>query len=168
MEVTCRICYAKSNKKFEATVKDSYLAEYYQCSECFYLFIKNPIWLSEQYSDSLGSQDTGFLQRNIVFARSLRFLLPLIVPYSLKNQFLDYAGGFGTLTRLMRDYGYNFFSYDPFCKPIISPYHNHSSIEHQYTAITLFEVVEHIENPFKLIKQLLMHTNILIFNAIDT
>jgi hypothetical protein len=80
-----------------------------------------------------------------------------------KGKYIDYGGGYGILTRIMRDKGYDYYRYDTYCENIFVKDFDKSEPESdaQYKLLTAFEVFEHLVNPSaELEKMLEWSTNI--------
>jgi len=134
---------------FRHEVLSKYEIEYFLCPHCGLIQTEEPYWLDEAYETAIASLDTGILHRNI---RIRRYLEPLIELLGLaQGHFADIGGGYGTLTRLMRDIGYDFSTYDPYCENIFAI---NFEVQPQatYDALLAFEVVEHLSDPLKFLK----------------
>lgn len=102
----CKICDSISNKIFAAQILNRYMVSYYKCGRCGFIQTENPFWLEEAYANSINLSDTGLVSGNIKMSRVVRLLL--MIRFSARKSYLDYGGGFGLFTRLMRDSGYDF------------------------------------------------------------
>jgi len=156
----CRVCKKPNGKSiFSAIIFDKEV-KYYECKNCSYVQTEFPYWIDRAYKDSLTNSDTGILQRNLMNAKYVLASLILLKNRNLKV--LDYAGGIGILTRLLRDYGINAFWYDKFCANILArnfEYNKNLKID----LITAFEVFEHLVDPEKEVENLIKKSrNILI------
>lgn len=141
----CKICKSKALYVKTLKVRDSYDALYYLCETCGFMFIGNPMWLGEAYNEPINITDTGYVLRNMYLSRKTLVLFSLL--FSTKSNFLDFAGGYGMLARLMRDYGLDFFlddAYTPnlFMKGFV---YKNQKVE----AVTCFECFEHLSDPKK-------------------
>ena len=83
-----------------------------------------------------------------------------------KGVFLDYGGGYGIFTRLMRDYGYDFYSYDKYCDNLVSRGFDGDIKNNRYDCITSFENFEHFENPIDDIEKIFSLTDLVIFSTV--
>lgn len=158
----CKICHNKTGTAFKHTVLRKYTACYLQCSNCGFLFAENPIWLNEAYSEAITESDTGLLSRNIELSRKISVLI-----YKLFNQngkFLDYAGGYGVFTRLLRDAGFSFFHADPYTENIFAKdfvWNTSISVD----GITCLECFEHFVEPIQEIEKILDISKNVIFST---
>ena len=80
---------------------------------------------------------------------------------------IDWGGSEGLFTRLMRDRGFNFLSYDKYREPF---YAEHFSVDDlrnvQPVALTLFEILEHLSNPYEDIREIFsLRPDVLIFTT---
>jgi 2-polyprenyl-3-methyl-5-hydroxy-6-metoxy-1,4-benzoquinol methylase len=129
-----------------------YNAKYFLCKKCGLIQVENPHWLNEAYHSPISSCDTGILERNISLSKKLAKILPLLRRDSRTIKCVDYAGGYGILTRLMRDKGYNFYWYDKYCENIFARSHESKITRHEI--VTAFEFLEHLESPMNTIQQI--------------
>ncbi|MGD1699641.1 methyltransferase domain-containing protein [Dapis sp. BLCC M229] len=71
--------------------------------------------------------------------------------FNPEGKFLDFGGGYGLFTRLMRDIKYKFYWQDKYCKNLFAQ--NLKAIpEQKYELVTAFEVLEYLVNPITEIK----------------
>ena len=97
--INCRICDSETVFTHTALHLGKYPARYHKCTFCEYWFVVSPHWLPEAYTRAISKLDTGILERNLRVSHTLEHLLPNIAP---NGNFVDWAGGLGILTRLMR------------------------------------------------------------------
>ena len=149
----CRIC--ESNAERFATsdnILRKYIANYYRCPNCDFIFIADPFWLPEAYATALAKADTGALHRNVTTASVTCCVLRLLRPRS--KLFLDFGGGHGVLVRMMRDLGFDFHWSDAFAENLFA-----RGFEQQpgckYDLVTAFEVLEHLANPLDEISKMM-------------
>jgi len=164
-EVTmqCNICQNISNKKFTARVLNKYDVDYFYCSTCGFLQTEKPYWLEEAYRESITLSDTGILERNQLFAKDIALLLATF--FSIQGKYLDFAGGYGIFTRLMRDIGFDFYWSDSYTKNLIARGFEYSDSIHPIEAITTFETFEHFVQPIQEIEKLLSISKNIIFST---
>lgn len=141
----CPICDQKMIPSFSETILNKYKAQFFYCRHCNFVQTEKPYWLAEAYDDAIASSDTGLVQRNFVLASKLATYIFLNL--NPRNFYLDVAGGYGMLTRLMRDFGFNYFWTDPYCKNLLAVGFDRSVNDENYAAISAFEVLEHVEDP---------------------
>lgn len=159
----CKICNEESKYIFNAKILNKYEVEYFKCSSCGFVQTQTPYWLEEAYSDAISISDTGVMARNNNFAKTTSILLSLI---SKKDgEFLDYGGGYGIFTRLMRDNGFNFFWYDKYATNLVARGFEGSTENKKYNAITSFENFEHFENPMEEIEKIFSLTDTVLFST---
>ncbi len=140
----CRICAADSAPAFSHEILGKYMCTYFFCEHCGFLQTEDPYWLGEAYANAIGSADTGILARNI---RTSQILTPLLIwLFGRNNKYLDVAGGYGILTRLMRDRGFNYYWADKYSDNLFAEGFE-ASPDESYAAISAFEVLEHVTDP---------------------
>ncbi len=162
----CKICKSKTIFKFEKMVLKKYLVRYYCCPKCDFIQAELPYPLEEAYADAIVEKDTGVLFRNILLAEKADLILKK--NFNCRAKFLDFAGGYGVLTRLMRDKGYNFKSYDRFCKNLFSQQflaNDFIDSNEKYELITALEIFEHLENPLATIGLLAQKAKAILFTT---
>jgi hypothetical protein len=141
----CYVCQKNTKVVFQAKVLKKYLTNYLYCSSCGFLRVDNPHWLHEAYASSISITDTGIIMRNNQIALKLCSALFFLKRPISKRNFLDIAGGYGLLTRMMRDLGFNFFWSDKYTKNLFAQ--GFESKKTSYDSITAIEVFEHIQDP---------------------
>jgi len=160
----CKICGTAVEKLFRKKILQKYDVDYFQCPRCKFIQTEEPHWLKEAYENSINIEDTGLVQRNLLFSKRTSILL-----YSLfdrKAKFLDYGGGYGLFVRLMRDYGFDFFWKDPFTDNIFARGFEHiDGSDQQYEAVTSFECFEHFLDPQKELETMLSFSDSIIFST---
>ena len=162
--MNCTICNTSANQVFEAIVLNEHNVKYYLCPNCEYIFTESPYWLEQAYNKAINLTDTGILQRNIYFSKIITVLIYFF--FSKKGKFLDYAGGYGIFTRLMRDIGFNFYLNDPYCDNLLARGFECTGIEQNtFELLTAFEVFEHLNNPLQEIEKMLLLSNTIIFST---
>jgi hypothetical protein len=162
IDFNCKICNAKTKQIFNKTILNKYSIDYFQCSNCNFIQTEEPYWLEEVYKEPINTSDTGLIARNVYLSR---FSSMLIYFYFNKNsKFLDYAGGYGIFTRLMRDVGFDFFWQDPFTINLFAKgfeWNKDDKIE----LLTTFECFEHLNDPIKEIEEMLKISSNILFST---
>jgi len=145
-DVECPISGKPMELVFAETVLGKYMVSYYYCNESGLLKTEKPYWLDEAYQEAIADTDTGLVGRNINNSNMLEVVLYLL---DIENEkVLDVAGGYGLLTRLMRDKGFDCFTTDKYCKNLFAKTFEPDS-HFKAKALFAFEVLEHIENPLQ-------------------
>lgn len=146
----CKICNSERRKIFTKRILDKYDVSYYECSHCGFIQTEKPYWLKESYSNAITSTDVGLVHRNIMYSNVVE---NIIYGHFDKNaKFLDFAGGFGLFTRIMRDKGFDFYHEDRYCENLFAKYFDISDLsekDRKFELVTAFEMMEHAENPFE-------------------
>ena len=160
----CKICNSNAKQVFNSKILKKYDVKYFKCDNCGYLFTEEPFWLEEAYSRSINLSDTGLLDRNIYFSKVLSVLIYF---YFNKNGiFLDYAGGYGVFTRLMRDIGFDFYWHDPYTQNLFANgFEKDIKPDSRFELITAFEVFEHLVNPKEEISKMLRLSDTIVFST---
>lgn len=155
MSVSCKLCGATMQFSSTAIVLGRHEGAYYFCRECGFLCVNEPYWLDEAYSSAIASSDTGLVTRNVNVASRIAALLYFYLSERGKGRYLDIAGGYGLLTRLMRDYGFDFYWTDKYCQNLMARGFEYTSEMGRCRAIIAIEVFEHLDDPVKFINDAL-------------
>lgn len=145
----CRLCAGSASYAFSATIMGRREIDYFACGDCGSLQTETPTWLDEAYSLHLGLLDCGAVQRNLDNAAACILVARL---WRLRDA-LDYGGGDGMLTRLLRDYGVNCFVVDKYAAPTYAQGFSVPDFT-QPQMLFSFEVFEHFDSPASQLKEL--------------
>lgn len=159
----CKICDSETRQLFSAVILKKYNTTYYKCINCGFIQTEEPYWLSESYELPINKTDVGLFDRNIRLAKITRLLFSRI--FDKGSFFLDYGGGYGILTRLMRNYGLLFFNTDVYVKNIFSPEFNYEK-EEKISAVTCFECFEHFKDPRSDLSKILQISDNIFFSTL--
>lgn len=113
----CKICGSITKSIFSAKIIKKYQVDYFNCEYCGFLQTEEPYWLEEAYNEVINISDTGILKRNLDLMKAVSILIYFL--FNKDAQFLDFAGGYGTFTRLMRDIGFDYY-YDKYSKNLFA------------------------------------------------
>jgi len=147
----CPITGHEMKLSFSEIVLRKYDVDYYSCEECGILQTEKPYWLDEAYQDAIGITDTGMVSRNISNQKILEPILERM--FNSEGKFLDVGGGYGLLTRLMRDIGFDCYTFDRYCENMFAKYFEPIA-GFKADALFCFEVFEHIEDPYVFIRDM--------------
>ena len=139
----CRACNHEIEASFAASALCGKDVQYYECGFCGYVQTEMPTWLDVAYANPINASDTGIMVRNQENARVV--LATLKALGLLQGRVVDYAGGYGILTRMLRDIGVNALWVDQYCENLLA-----KGFEYDDTGadlVTGFEVFEHFINP---------------------
>lgn len=142
----CRLCEHLCIYKFSKKILGKYQVSYFECSNCLSLQTESPYWLNEAYGEQAEKYDTGKASRTLENFFNLPSLCNHLQIDASKPS-VDWGGGGGLFTRLMRDIGYNFFCFDSYLKSEFAIGFLWSNQSGYTPLITAFEVVEHFEEP---------------------
>lgn len=155
----CTICGSDLKYLFTGKVLNKYDVNYFICPCCGLLQTEKPYWKEQAYKSSITGGDIGLIQRNLSLMKLTKSIINF--GFNKKGHFLDFAGGYGLFTRLMRDYGYDFYLQDLYTENLFAKGFNYSN--EKIELITAFEVFEHFDNPINEFENLLkISHNILI------
>jgi 2-polyprenyl-3-methyl-5-hydroxy-6-metoxy-1,4-benzoquinol methylase len=158
--MNCKICNGNTFIHDKAQILNKYLVNYYYCQNCGFLQTEEPYWLNESYSKVIARSDTGIITRNFENATNLLLFLKFIP----QGACLDFGGGHGILTRIMRDYGYDFYHYDKYAENLFASGFE-GNLNNRYKVVTSFENFEHFVTPLEEIEKLVDISEILYFST---
>jgi hypothetical protein len=150
--MNCRICGGEAKLHFRGKVLRKHDAAYGYCAACDYVFAEDPYWLDEAYSDAIVRTDTDIAVRNVLTALRLAAILYFAFDEHGQGNYADVAGGYGLLTRLMRDFGFNYFWSDPYASNLFARGYEYSPSYGNCCAISAVEVLEHTINPMDFLR----------------
>lgn len=159
-----KICSNETYNIFSAKILNKNNIKYFYCDYCGFLQTEEPYWLKEAYSDPISIIDTGIVVRNIGSS-----IITAVILYFLFNKygkFLDFAGGYGFLIRLMRDIGFDFYWHDPYSPNLVARGFKSKSNSLKYELITSFESFEHFVEPIKEFESMLQFSDNVLFSTV--
>ncbi|CAK0750876.1 hypothetical protein CCP3SC5AM1_1740001 [Gammaproteobacteria bacterium] len=142
----CRLCGSTAEPTFSRQVLFKYTVTYFKCTNCGSLQTETPYWLKEAYSQKPERFDTGKASRTLTNFFILRRLFD-ILGIRASDRCVDFGGGTGLLARLMRDIGYNYYSYDKYGNGEFCDGFSWDQFDRPVRLVTIFECAEHFANP---------------------
>ena len=139
--------------RFTTRVLGRYTGAFDLCQGCEFLQAREPVWLAEAYSSPISLLDTGLVGRNLAVASRLANVLQFGLHEHGEGHYLDYAGGYGLLTRLMRDRGFDFHWSDKYAENLFARGFEYQPAMGPCRAVTAIEVLEHTANPVELVSE---------------
>ena len=161
--MNCKICNHKAKNIFTAKILNKYYAKYYYCNHCGFLQTEEPYWLKEAYNNFISIIDTGIMSRNIGSSKITATILYFL--FDPQGKYLDFAGGYGIFTRLMRDIGFDFYWHDLYSPNLVARGFESKSISLKYELITSFESLEHFVEPIKEIESMIKFSDNILFST---
>jgi hypothetical protein len=150
---------------FRATLRRRHDVAFFRCTACGFVQTEEPYWLDEAYAEPINAEDTGLLQRNIRFAELSTIIL--FTAFDPGGIFVDYAGGLGVFTRLMRDAGFDFYWHDPHAQNVHARGFSFepSNVRHA-EAVTSFESFEHFVDPAAELERMMQFSKNILFSTL--
>ncbi|KAA3617051.1 MAG: class I SAM-dependent methyltransferase [Calditrichaeota bacterium] len=142
---------------------NKYEIAYLFCESCSFIQTEDPYWLKESYESAINDSDTGIMNRNIYLSKITASLISFF--FNKHGVFLDYAGGYGVFTRLMRDMGFDFYWSDPYCQNLLALGFEDEPTITKYDLLTSFETFEHLTDPLTEIQQMFEKTETVLFST---
>ena len=160
----CRICAHSMEPFARATLLRRYDIAYHRCTYCGFIRTEEPNWLAEAYASAITGSDVGLVRRNHQLAAVARVVISAF--FRRSGRFLDYAGGYGLIVRLMRDSGYDFSWYDRYCENIFARGFEASPPGSEpLEMLTAFEVFEHLADPVAELERMLACSRNVLFTT---
>jgi len=159
----CRICNNESTLAFRGKVMASYEGAYHHCSRCGFLQVEDPFWLDEAYENPINPFDTGILTRNLQFADAVSTLVYHLFDH--RGKYLDYSGGYGIFTRLMRDRGFDWYWKDPYTDNLLARGFEHRGGD-PISLVTAFECFEHFLEPRDSLEEIVSISRNILFSTV--
>jgi len=146
-----------------STILNKYSIDYFQCQKCYFLCTEDPYWLEESYRESINITDTGLIGRNIKLSKIVSILCHFLFN---DKKYLDFGGGYGVLTRMLRDVGFDFYWHDPYTRNIFAKGFEYNLEKgDSFEAITSFETFEHFSDPINEINKIVNMSDNVIFTT---
>jgi hypothetical protein len=143
----CRLCDGPLTAYAQQTLLGKHEVAYFRCESCKSLQTETPYWLDEAYDPALPNYDVGACERNLQLVMQMSTLLRQI-GFGAGDPSLDYGGGDGVFTRMMRDRGFDFQCYDKYRAARYAYGHTCESLKGlKPKVVTAFEVFEHLVEP---------------------
>src|ERR1039458_2047907 len=144
-------------------IMGKYEIQYFRCPNCGLIETEQPYWLPEAYQQPIAPGDVGLLQRSIKAARATQVYISAFSDAS--GRFVDFGGGYGTLTRLMRDGGYDFYHHDKHCQNLFASGFEVTEGDCDFKVVTAFEVLEHLVDPVAEVAQMVRLAKTILFST---
>lgn len=161
-KIKCRLCQSEdvafADKK---KIMNKYEIQYHRCNRCDLLFTEKPYWLEEAYGDVMAVTDTGVVERNIDNRNKVKIIIDAL--FNKSAVFVDWGGGYGMFTRMMRDRGYNYLWSDLYAKPLLIKGFEYSGQDVEM--LTAFECFEHFEDVGKEIDRIMAISKNVVFST---
>lgn len=146
----CRVCEENSQPLFSRTIKSKYNVQYFRCAHCGHVQTEEPWWLEQTYQEATFELDVGMADRCIWTAQTTA-ALALELGIKPHENCVDWGAGTGLFVRLCRDYGLNYFYFDPYSENVFArgfEFKESASLP-CCSCVTAFEVAEHFANPVR-------------------
>ena len=160
----CNIC-GEDSVFFSTAQVIRYKAAYYECLGCGSLQIKNPHWVKEAHSRAISILDTGLVARCLSASRLIGTFL--FLEGRGRAPGIDWAGGTGLLTRLLRDQGYQVKTFDSYAdgELAVGFVSEGKNLSCPMDFLSAIECFEHLEDPTSVFMDLVVNKEYFIFTT---
>ena len=158
----CLICDSNCSLAVTTEVLGMHTCNYFKCDSCSFIFAENPHWLERSFSEIQSDLDIGAVDRVSISSKLIEVFLRSV---PIRGRCIDFGGGYGVLTRIMRDKGFDYFNFDPYTKPILSKRYSVDSIE-RADFYSLIEVSLHFTNPISELREISAKTPLILMTAV--
>ena len=141
----CRLCASPTT-----VLHDSQLnIDYHVCHTCQYIFKDSSHGVSLKDEKAVYDLHQNSFDSKGYVKRFDDLIKDFILPYKTRGRALDFGSGPGpVLVELLKQSGFETFNYDFF-------YHQDKAYQiHSFDVITMTEVIEHLNDPVKVLKEL--------------
>lgn len=160
----CKICDMPTQPFSRARIMYKYEIQYYRCPYCEFVQTEEPYWLTEAYTNPIIPSDIGLIVRNTTMSDITKAVLYSY--FDRNGSYVDYGGGYGMLTRMMRDAGYRFRHYDPFCPNLFAKgFEADFGTGEKFELATAFELFENLPYPLQQVGEILQRANGILFST---
>lgn len=159
----CKICGDQAGRVFDKQLLGKHDVTYYQCASCKFIQTEDPYWLDEAYSSAISDLDLGPVNRAVTGAKLTESVI--LAGFDPDARFIDWGGGYGILTRLMRDLGYDYYWSDRHCQNLFAKQFV-ANTSTTYELMTCFEVFEHLVRPMDEIGEMLKFSGNILFTTL--
>jgi len=166
MMTKCKVCGYENQISFQTKILNKYDISYYKCPKCEFIQSQEPFWIKEAYKEGVSDFDVFTASRSFLNSKISSRIIKLY--FADKEKFLDYGSGTGLMVRLMRDAGYDFYAYDPYCTNVFSKPFDINGLNSNFKnfeLVTAFEVFEHFQDPIKDIEDIFSYSKSILFST---
>ena len=158
----CKICKGSLRLWDTALVLKKHDVKYFRCENCGFIQTEEPYWLKEAYSNVIAATDVGLLSRNYNNYHATQRMIYFL--FDANAKYIDYGGGYGILTRLMRDAGYEFYHDDKLCPNLFAKGFD-ADLRERFELVTAYEVFEHLVDPMETISEMTRLSSNILFTT---
>lgn len=156
--MSCRACTSPTAVAHPVLVRGRSV-DLQRCPACGMFQFDAPDWLAEAYADPIADLDVGLASRCVELARVTEALVRACRLGAARH--LDFGGGYGLLTRLVRDRGIDMRHHDPYARNLFAQ-GQQGTLDGDYGVITMVEVLEHLTDPFEVLAALTEHCSVVV------
>lgn len=140
-------------------------AQYDLCENCGSVQITSAPWLEKAHKGGIVETDTGAAGRSQDFARNFTAFMKNQGESKLAG--IDFGGGSGLLTRILRDRGFDCKSFDPYANQFFASGFTSQERDLQLASdfMLAVECIEHLRNPIELFGEIVKNKRYFCFTT---
>jgi hypothetical protein len=142
----CRLCGNTTRRLFEHRVLNRLTVGYHECDGCGSLQTDEPTWLDEAYGPTALNLNAFFAAQRARFMQARLTVLARVFKLPAHARMLDIGGQTGLLCRMLRDVGFQAYSFDPYAPNYFAPDYA-ATPEQSFDLVSAIEVWEHFAHP---------------------
>lgn len=166
--MVCKLCKSKNIEKYKRV--DKYIL--IRCRNCHFICLDNTKLLKDEVEklnlfkyESNESKSFYFSKRNELTKRAVKYA-DILKIYKIQGRLLDVGCSYGIYSKIFKIYGYNItgieiskdavkYSSEKLKLNVVNgDFESYNFHNKSYDIITMFDVIEHFEDPYKVIKKI--------------
>ena len=161
---SCRFCNNETDFLCSSEIL-TFSATYTICITCKSVQVDSPHWIGDVHRKAISSFDVGLVSRGVSASKLISVFFFLQRELTIIG--IDWGGGTGLLTRLLRDLGLNFKTHDKYATNIMAEGFSADDdlANEEYDAVSAIECMEHLENPVSQLLNSVSGTSYFIFTT---
>lgn len=157
----CRVCGSPTRALGSLRILGRHDGHAWQCGACGFAQLVEPSWLGDAYAEAITGTDVGLLARCRHLEPRIRGILACAGRSG--GTVLDWGGGYGTLTRMLRDRGVDCRHWDPHCANLFARgFDADLESRDRWDSVLAVEVLEHLVDPWSFFRPVAARTDLIV------
>ncbi len=159
---SCTVCDGPLDEFASAVVMGKHDVLFDRCTGCGLILARGREWLPGAYESAIYDGDRALLHRSRIMSRVIELLIRS--ERLTDGTYLDWAGGYGALARMLRDRGFDYYTVDGYAKNLLAVGFDGDEST-SYDLVSAVEVMEHIADPVSELAELAGHNDRIFFTT---